>query len=245
MSTDDGYPIEVTDTFLPAYTKNCINEKTNALKNYEVGSRRDRWMIGVSVMSGCPVKCKFCATAKLKKWRCLTADEIIDQVLFILWKNPDFNPRDCFEFKINFTRMGEPFLNIDNVKEAIEVIQIMYPNVHCYVSTIGVEGSDYNWINENVTLQFSIHALNEEKRNWLIPYKHKMTINEIGRVRTQSKLKTTLNLSLVDEADFNIEALKQSFDPDKFFIKISPINKNSMSEKYGFGEGVIEQINLI
>ena len=164
LSTKDGYPIEVTDTFLPAYTKDCINEKTNALKSYELGSRRDRWMIGVSVMSGCPVRCKFCATGKLKRWRNLTANEIIAQVNFILSKNQEINPNDSFEFKINFTRMGEPFLNIDNVKEAVKSIQSRYPKVHCYISTIGVELSNYSWITENITLQFSIHALNEERR---------------------------------------------------------------------------------
>ncbi len=50
-------------------------------------------MIGVSCMSGCPVGCKFCATEKLKKFRNLTAEEIVSQVKFILDKNPDYNPR--------------------------------------------------------------------------------------------------------------------------------------------------------
>ena len=62
LETDDGYPIEVTDTFLPYYKKDCINEHINELKNYEIGTRKDRWMIGVSCMSGCPVHCKLCAT---------------------------------------------------------------------------------------------------------------------------------------------------------------------------------------
>ena len=49
----------------------------------------------------------------------LTAEEIVEQVKFILDKNPEFNPKDCKEFKINFTRMGEPALNWDNVKKSI------------------------------------------------------------------------------------------------------------------------------
>ena len=31
----------------------------------------------------------------------------------------------------------------------------------------------------NITLQLSLHSLDEEKRNWLIPYKNKMTIQEL------------------------------------------------------------------
>ena len=48
METYDGYPIEVTDTFLPFYTKDAIGKKQNKLANYELGSRKERWMIGVS-----------------------------------------------------------------------------------------------------------------------------------------------------------------------------------------------------
>lgn len=33
-------------------------------------------MIGVSVMSGCPVRCKFCATGNMKRWRNLSSQEI-------------------------------------------------------------------------------------------------------------------------------------------------------------------------
>jgi adenine C2-methylase RlmN of 23S rRNA A2503 and tRNA A37 len=123
LHTEDGYPIEVTDTFLPFYTKDAIGRKQNSLENYELGSRAERWMVGISVMSGCPVRCKFCCTGKLRKWRNLTADEIVEQVLFIRDKNcNDFNPRGAQEFKINYTRMGEPFLNIEAVKEAIDRI---------------------------------------------------------------------------------------------------------------------------
>ena len=36
--------------------------------------------------------------------------------------------------------MGEPFLNIENVKKAIEKISQHYPNAHHYISTIGLKG---------------------------------------------------------------------------------------------------------
>jgi len=84
-------------------------------------------MVGVSVMSGCPVRCKFCATGNLPKYRNLTAEEIVEQVRFILDKHPELDPADSKEFKINYTRMGEPFLNIVNVKRAITEIEGLCP----------------------------------------------------------------------------------------------------------------------
>lgn len=247
LHTEDGYPIETTDTFLPYYTKDCINEHINELKDYHLGSRKDRWMIGVSVMSGCPIGCKFCSTAALKRCRNLTAEEIVEQVKFILDKNPEYNPKDCREFKINFTRMGEPALNWDNVKKAVELVEEMLPEVrvHCYISTIGVKGTDFSWIKGNRTLQVSLHSLDEERRNDLIPFKNKMTIEELGQIRTQSDLKTTVNMTLVDVADFDIEKLKKYFDPKYFFIKVSPINPNPISESNNMGKGIIKAENLV
>ena len=263
LETDDGYPIEVTDTFLPYYTKDAIGEKQNALHSKELGDRSERWMIGVSVMSGCPVGCKFCATGKLKRCRNLAAEEIVEQVKFILSKHEDGleMARRAKEFKINYTRMGEPFLNIDNVRDAIDGIDayivgnpLLYamlgaldylPKVHHYISTIGIKGSDFSWIAGGITLQFSVHSFKEDYRDWLIPYKHKMTLEEIAAVRTDSNLKTTLNLTLARKEDFDVDKLKRLFDPARFFIKLSPINPNDVSEENHMGLGVIEQVNLI
>ena len=245
LRTADGYPLEVTDTFLPYYTKDAVGKKQNALTDSNLGSRSERWMIGVSTMSGCPVGCKFCATAKLKKCRNLTWEEIIAQVMFVLERNINWNPRNAQEFKINYTRMGEPFLNIANVRKAIEVISNSFPNVHHYVSTIGIEGSDFTWIKNNVTLQFSIHSFDEAYRDWLIPFPHKMSLRDLGQVRTQSNLKTTLNLTLARPEDFKIDRLKEWFVKERFFIKVSPINQNDVSKANGLGGGVITQQNLV
>lgn len=186
-----------------------------------------------------------CATGQLPKWRNLTAEEIVEQVEFILNKNSEYNPEDSFEFKINYTRMGSPFLNVDNVRKAIEIIDSRYKNVHHFISTIGVKGSDFSWIKDNITLQVSLHSLDENHRHVLIPFPKLMTIEELGQIRTQSNLKTTLNMTLVDESDFDIEKLKKYFDKDYFFVKLSPINPNVVSEGNNLGMGVVEGINLI
>lgn len=249
LRTSDGYPLETTDTYLPLYTRECINEHTNELKSNVLGDRSERWMVGVSCMSGCPVHCKFCATGKMKRWRNLTAQEIFEQVKFILGINKEMgiHPKDSKEFKINYTRMGEPFLNIENVREAMRLIDEYLPGVrvHHYISTIGIVGSDFSWIKDNITLQLSLHSLDEDRRHNLIPINNLMSIEQLGKIRTESDLKTTLNMTLVDTDDFNINSLKAYFDPDYFFIKLSPINENEVSRENSMGTGIIKQTNKI
>lgn len=244
MKTHDGFLVETTETFLPKYTKDAINEHSNTLRNSDLGSRKERWMIGVSCMSGCPVRCKFCATGNMPKWRPLTAEEIVEQVLEMI-SRAGYDPRESYEFKINYTRMGEPFLNIEEVKKAIQMIDSVFPDTHHYLSTIGIKGSDFSWIKDNITLQLSLHSMDEERRNNLIPYRNKMTIAELGEIETQSALRTTLNCTLVDNKDFDIEVLKRHFLKDKFFVKLSPINVNAVSDNNGIGSGVIKSVNIV
>lgn len=249
LKTIGRCPIEITDTFLPLYTKHAINNKSNKLLDQEVGDRNQRWMIGVSTMSGCPVGCKFCATGSLKRCRNLIADEIVEQVLFIVDRNKNVLENPIGEFKINYTRMGEPFLNLKHVQRAIKTINyILTPKVgivHHYISTIGIKGADFSWIKNNITLQLSVHSLDDERRRKLIPYKQLMSLKELGEIRTGSNLKTTINLTLVDKLDFDIEKLKEYFDPKYFFIKLSPININETSVKNSMGNGIIESVNIL
>ena len=39
LETEDGFPLEVTDTFLPNYTKDAINQNENVLHDYVLGDR--------------------------------------------------------------------------------------------------------------------------------------------------------------------------------------------------------------
>lgn len=240
----DGKLIETTDTYLPYYTKHAAQAGYNGLNSTDLGSRAERWLVGISVMSGCPVRCRFCATGQMRGWRNLTADEIVDQVKFIIELN-NIDPNQSQEFKINYTRMGEPGLNLENVKQAIAIITELYPKTHHYVSTIGIKGVDYSWVKGNITLQVSLHSLDKARRDHLIPYPHKVSIVELGQIRTASDLKTTLNLSLVDANDFDLGKIIQNFDPKAFFVKLSPINPNETSTKNNIGLGVIAGQNLV
>ena len=74
----------------------------------------------VSSQVGCSLDCKFCATARLKRMRNLSADEIYDQVVAIKEQAELFFERPLTN--IVFMGMGEPLLNYANVVEAIDKI---------------------------------------------------------------------------------------------------------------------------
>lgn len=152
---------------------------------YRYDSFYKRTVICCSVMSGCPIGCKFCGTGK-QFIRNLTQFEIAGQIKHIL---RDMNIEDVNEtsekFQIMFMSMGEPLLNWEKVYPAIAYLNSRYPNAQLLVSTVGVNHHalrqliNLGKINDKVGLQFSIHEAWEEKRNKLIPYEKKLTLRQI------------------------------------------------------------------
>ena len=194
---------------------------------YEYGGYYERTVICCSTQCGCPVGCTFCGTGK--HFRCnLTTDDIVWQVMTIL-DDICVDASKIKKFQIMFMSMGEPFLNYNNVSNAIKALAYIYPNAQLLVSTIapkpqnskgivdksdtvdvsklqGIaddvyekqlemviktpQASQHLKVYENflavsvmyskVGLQFSIHRSTNEARNELIPFKQKMTLEEIA-----------------------------------------------------------------
>ncbi|AOQ24565.1 Dual-specificity RNA methyltransferase RlmN [Moorella thermoacetica] len=257
LQTPEGYPIETTDTFLPIETINAVGRKTNILPGKDFGSRADRWMIGVSVMSGCPVGCKFCATGS-KFYRNLSAEEIVEQVEFIVNNNPQFNPQDSKEFKILFTRMGEPLLNIDNFCQAVQELHDRYPFAVKAISTVGVRNPYavqrlFYLASEipNIQFQISMHTTREDLRKELLGKVDKFSLAELAdlvrtwrRIKNNKGRKVTLNFTLVKGYPLEVLILRQYFDPQDVFIKLSPLNENKYAGQNNL-IGVIEEQNIL
>lgn len=144
----------------------------------------ERTVICCSVQSGCPVGCLFCGTGK-NFIRNLTSDEIVHQVDSVLESQgiTDINHAGK-RFQIMFMSMGEPFLNYNEVCEAIKTLHIKYRNAELLVSTVGIHGHLFDFLDlsqviPKIGLQFSLHSGIDDVRNNLIPYKDKMSIREI------------------------------------------------------------------
>ncbi|HLD11561.1 MAG TPA: 23S rRNA (adenine(2503)-C(2))-methyltransferase RlmN [Patescibacteria group bacterium] len=73
----------------------------------------------VSCMVGCPVGCVFCATGRMGFLVKLSAQEIVDQVLFFqrLLKKEDVQVS-----QVVFMGMGEPMLNLEEVEKAVAIL---------------------------------------------------------------------------------------------------------------------------
>ena len=99
------------------------DEKYN--KNDE--EKLNRITLCISSQVGCPMGCLFCVTGKLGFKRNLTRDEMVSQILFAnnYIKQKFGKQEDGSLYSVRnvvFMGMGEPLLNYDNVKKAIEIM---------------------------------------------------------------------------------------------------------------------------
>jgi len=153
---------------------------------YKYKSFDNRTVICCSTMSGCPVGCSFCGTGK-KFIRNLTAEEIMHQVTEILKdKNIENVNETSQKFQIMFMSMGEPMLNWQNTKLAIQKLNKKYNNADLLISTIGINDSAvFSEIIKlskeipKIGLQFSIHKSSNAERDLFIPFKNKWNLEQI------------------------------------------------------------------
>lgn len=136
-----------------------------------------RQTLCISTQVGCPLGCKFCATATMGFTRNLTSSEIVGQVLSVqaASEKPVTN--------IVFMGMGEPMLNYDNVMKAINVLTshtgfAISPR-RITVSTAGYAGMIRRMADEDrkVKLALSLHAMRDDVRSELMPIAKKFSVN--------------------------------------------------------------------
>lgn len=228
-------------------------------------------MVGVSTQSGCPIKCKFCAVNELTEkqgWRNLSMREIFVQVMWAVdqvYADTGHWMPDAEIFRVLFTRMGEPALNTKEVVEAARMLKVAFPNIRIQISTIGFGKQSEKLVQalaqlqiefgeQFIELQFSIHSTSLKYRKWL---QHNGVVSNhvisgwiedyhyaLRKGGVEIKWKVTLNFALTTETPFSILDLREQFDPEDVFIKVSPINENVVSEKNGI-HGVILQTNEV
>ncbi|MCX6154221.1 MAG: 23S rRNA (adenine(2503)-C(2))-methyltransferase RlmN [Candidatus Kapabacteria bacterium] len=123
----------------------------------------------VSTMAGCPVNCSFCATATLGYKRNLDTAEIIEQVL---------KSEEILNLKFSnivFMGMGEPFLNIENVNSAINILSNqtydLINSKKITLSTIGIPDRIIKYADSPnpVKIAVSLHATTNGQRAMIIP----------------------------------------------------------------------------
>lgn len=173
---------------------------------YKYPTYEERTVICCSTQSGCPVGCRFCGTGDYFV-RNLTTEEIVDQVVHSIEQtyidldtNIDLLLDDVAKaqriqkLQIMFMSMGEPLLNLKALLPAIRILYEKYPHAALLISTsapdIGWDytGRDSSWCDlfqlsseiPTIGLQFSVHESTNEARDALVPFKKKLTLEQIA-----------------------------------------------------------------
>ncbi len=196
-----------------------------------------KWVIIISTLFGCPVKCRFCDSGGFYEGK-LSTEQMLEQIDFLITQSFPNKKVEVEKFKLQFARMGEPALN-SNVLEVLRQLPEIYDakGLIPSISTIAPYGTEKFFselkeikdtlYKERFQLQFSVHSTDEEQRNWLIPVK-KWSLKEIAEFGNsfykRGERKITLNFAIAQESIIDVNTILSIFNTENFFIKITPIN---------------------
>ena len=146
----------------------------------------DRGTLCVSSQIGCTLTCRFCHTGTQRLVRNLSAGEILGQVMLARdalgeWPSP---PDGRLISNVVLMGMGEPLYNYDNVAKALRIVMdgegIAISKRRITLSTAGVvpmirrAGAELG-----INLAVSLHAVNDELRDRIVPINKKYPIAEL------------------------------------------------------------------
>lgn len=209
--------------------------------------REQKWVIIVSSQFGCPVGCLMCDAGR-KFIGNLTAEEILEQIDYVVRNRFPDGKVNIPKFKIQFARMGEPALN-PAVLDVLERLPSIYqaPGLIPCISTIAPRGSRRFFerlldIKQRLypagrfQLQFSINTTDSAKREELIPFP-KWNFYQIARYGERfsqdGDRKVTLNFAITQGYPVEPDIIKEYFNPEKFLIKLTPLNPTNQVRKNG------------
>lgn len=145
----------------------------------EEAGQPKRLTICVSTQVGCPLDCKFCATASMKLKRNLGAGEIFGQYRVV-------QARTAARItNLVFMGMGEPLLNYDAVMQAVDLLThektAGIAASHITLSTAGMVEGIRRMAEEGrkIKLAISLHATTDELRQRLMPINKKHPLEQI------------------------------------------------------------------
>jgi len=148
----------------------------------------------VSTQAGCSRNCAFCATARLKLIRNLTAAEIVDQINIIQKENGRIT-------NVVYMGMGEPLDNYDNVLKSVRILNHpLGKNIglrRLTISTCGNADAIRKLAGENIhpRLAISLNAPTDNLRSQIMPVNKKFPISPIMAAVKYYRLKTKLRVT--------------------------------------------------
>jgi len=221
--------------------------------------RRDKWVIGVSTMYGCPVRCVFCDAAHSYSGR-VSAEGLLEQVRAVL----DLHPEDiqvCAKLKVHFQRMGEPSLS-GEVLTAIAALPSLLERRRFWpcIASVAPVGSE-RWFEDllglrramrdaTFQLQFSINSTDPVVRRRIMPAKLlplRWVADYTRSFYEAGQRKPCLNFALAHGWPLDADTILRLFDPSKVLIKVTPLNPTVMGARHGLrsmlGSGETEKLD--
>lgn len=212
----------------------------------------DKWLMTVSIQKGCGYECLFCDVPRLPFKGNLSKEQILEQIDLIIQNSP--HVKKTKKAKIGFARMGEPALNWRNVLGAIEHLKNhqwgdfrFLPCYNSIVPNIVVDGAGPFDILEEVLrikekvfdgflhLQLSINSTDENKRRWLFNGAKVVPLTDLVEFFDCHKITNrTITLNFICGEGWEIDREKlRGLDPEKFTIKLIPLNKTTRGDIVG------------
>ena len=206
LALQDGHTIE--SVLLPM--KPAVkDEKGNIVKEA-------KYTICISSQVGCKVGCEFCLTAKGGFVRNLSAGEIVGQVLAIL-KEQNIPPNR--RVNIVYMGMGEPLDNLENVAKAVKIFSDENGlSISARRQTISTSGlapkiKKLGQMNLGVLLAISLHAVDDELRQKLMPinkaYNIKSVIDAVKEFPIDQRKRVMFEYLMIKGLNDDIKAAKK------------------------------------
>ncbi len=199
----------------------------------------------LSTQSGCNLKCVFCLTGK-KGGRNLKPYEIFGTFLFMA------KGYESKRLNIVFMGMGEPLLNLENLKKVLPFFYKTISPRRITVSTAGlIRGiKELGKIKPHPRLAISLNAGNGETRKKIMPFQN-YDLNELIKAIKEYPKRTGEKITIeyvliknINDTDDEMESLKKLLVPVKKMIKINFIPFNPVKE-FNFEPPEEERINEI
>jgi 23S rRNA (adenine2503-C2)-methyltransferase len=194
----------------------------------------------VSSQVGCPLGCLFCVTGEMGFKRNLNESEIVEQVLFFARYLKKQNEKVT---NIVFMGMGEPFLNWENVRQAIEMLNdpegLAIGARKISISTAGITEGIEKLANEypQINLAISLHATRDKLRGELMPVNKKYplqkilkTVNEYIEKTNRKVMFEYVMLKDVNDSESHARELAKILKYPLYMVNLIAYNPNGRFE---------------
>ena len=217
--------------------------------------REEKWVLIISTMYGCPIGCLMCDAGEYYHGK-VSKEGMLEEIDYMISSRFPDKTILIPKFKIQFARMGEPTLN-EAVLDVLEELPQLYdaPGLMPCLSTIAPGGSekfldelidikDRLYSNGNFQMQFSIHSTNkEERKKWMSSniWDFDKIVAYGERWYKEGDRKITLNFAVAAESEIDPDIILEYFSPDKYWIKLTPVNPTDKAIHNKLESGITEE----